>query len=171
MKQAEGAREVLIVTGRGNHSYRAACPSCAKPFRRLLAYLSTRGSWKTTASIRRGRSPFALHQCALAARVATDTPVNCRRRSLDPPTLEGLSATTREQLRVLAIGHAARHWAIRDAIAAVRARRDAFASACSSRHRFRTPRPRTRARRCFRRPLRARSSDSTTISGESARRA
>jgi len=42
MKQAEGAREVLIVTGRGNHSF-ARVPVVREAVQRLLAYLSTRG--------------------------------------------------------------------------------------------------------------------------------
>src|SRR4029434_5867410 len=42
MKQAEGARVVLIVTGRGNHSF-ARVPVVREAVQRLLAYLSTRG--------------------------------------------------------------------------------------------------------------------------------
>ena len=42
MKQAEGAREVLVVTGRGNRSVDRT-PVVREAVRRLLALLSTRG--------------------------------------------------------------------------------------------------------------------------------
>jgi len=42
MKQAEGAREVLVVTGRGNQSF-ARVPVVREAVRRLLSFLSTRG--------------------------------------------------------------------------------------------------------------------------------
>ena len=104
MKQAEGAREVLVITGRGNGSF-ARVPVVREAVRRLLGLLSTRG----VVEEHREHSPgsFAVRLAPLSAATArraisttepppTDTPVL--------PTLDGLLPETREQLRLLATG-------------------------------------------------------------------
>ena len=103
LKQAEGAREVLVVTGRGNQSY-ARVPVVREAVQRLLAYLSTRGVVEHHSEHSPGS--FAVRLLPLSAAVRrrdaeanpTTAPV------LDPPTLDGLSPAIREQLRVLATG-------------------------------------------------------------------
>jgi hypothetical protein len=103
MKQAEGAREVLIVTGRGNQSV-GGVSVVREAVRRLLGYLSTRGV--VTDHSEHSPGSFAVRLAplhALAARRSAETP-NVVEPPLDPPTLDGLSAETRDQLRVLASG-------------------------------------------------------------------
>ena len=103
MKQAEGAREVLIVTGRGNQSY-ARVPVVREAVQRLLAYLSTRGVVEHHSEHSPGS--FAVRLLPLSATVRrrdTETaPATAPAR--DPPTLDGLAPATREQLRMLATG-------------------------------------------------------------------
>ena len=100
MKQAEGAREVLVVTGRGNRSADRV-PVVREAVRRLLAQLSTRGvvenhSEHSPGSFAVRLAPF---QAAHARRAESgDVP----EQAPPPPTLDGLSAETRDQLRVLA---------------------------------------------------------------------
>lgn len=102
MKQAEGLREVLVVTGRGNQSV-GGVPVVREAVRRLLAFLSTRGvvvehsEHSPGSFVVRLASLNAAH--ARRAQGGHDMPV-----PLDPPTLDGLSDVTREQLRVLATG-------------------------------------------------------------------
>lgn len=103
MKQAEGAREVLIVTGRGNQSY-ARVPVVREAVQRLLAYLSTRGVVKHHSEHSPGS--FAVRLLPLSAAVSrrdAHTPP-ATAPVLDPPTLDGLAPATREQLRALATG-------------------------------------------------------------------
>jgi hypothetical protein len=102
MKQAEGAREVLVVTGRGNQSY-ARVSVVREAVQRLLAYLSTRGVVEHHSEHSPGS--FAVRLLPLAAAVRsrhTTTPSIAP--ALDPPTLDGLTPATREQLRALASG-------------------------------------------------------------------
>ena len=103
MKQAEGAREVLVVTGRGNQSF-GRVPVVREAVRRLLALLSTRGVVEDHSEHSPGS--FAVRLLPLKAsttRQASRASTVLEPR-LDPPTLEGLSETTREQLRILASG-------------------------------------------------------------------
>ena len=103
MKQAEGAREVLIVTGRGNQSY-AQVPVVREAVRRLLSYLSTRGIVADHSEHSPGA--FAVRLLPLTAAVArpsTEVPAAAEPR-IDPPTLDGLTPETRDQLRILASG-------------------------------------------------------------------
>jgi hypothetical protein len=101
MKQAEGAREVLIITGRGNQSV-ARTPVVREAIRRLLGLLSTRG----VVSDHSEHSPgsFAVRLTPLSAASArpaatdADTPLP----AINPATLDGLSDETRAQLRILA---------------------------------------------------------------------
>jgi len=102
MKQAEGAREVLVVTGRGNQSF-GRVPVIREAVRRLLSYLSTRGvvadhSEHSPGSFAVRLLPLGASGSRQAASSASAAVVT------DPPTLEGLSADTRDQLRVLATG-------------------------------------------------------------------
>jgi len=103
MKQAEGAREVLVVTGRGNQSV-SGVSAVREAVRRLLAYLSTRGVVAEHSEHSPGS--FAVRLAPMSAAVgrrAADTP-NVVAPAPDPPTLDGLSPATREQLRLLASG-------------------------------------------------------------------
>jgi hypothetical protein len=103
MKQAEGAREVLIVTGRGNQSF-AQVPVVREAVRRLLSYLSTRGVVADHSEHSQGS--FAVRLLPLSAAVArpsTDREAQAEPK-VDAPTLDGLTVETREQLRVLASG-------------------------------------------------------------------
>ena len=103
MKQAEGAREVLVVTGRGNQSY-GHVPVVREAVRRLLGYLSTRGVVADHSEHSPGS--FAVRLLPLSAAVArpsADTTAPAEPK-VDPPTLDGLTADTRDQLRVLAAG-------------------------------------------------------------------
>jgi len=102
MKQAEGARDVLVITGRGNQSY-GRVPVVREAVRRLLALLSTRG----VVADHREHSPgsFAVRLAPLSAagapRAASGAPpVDA---PTDPPNLDGLTGETRERLRVLAV--------------------------------------------------------------------
>jgi len=103
MKQAEGAREVLVVTGRGNQSF-GRVPVVREAVRRLLGILSTRGVVEDHSEHSPGAFAVRLKPMnAGVARPAGRAPDVAEPR-LDPPTLEGLSATTRDQLRTLASG-------------------------------------------------------------------
>jgi len=102
MKQAEGAREVLVVTGRGNRSVDRT-PVVREAVRRLLALLSTRGvvtdhSEHSPGSFAVRLAPLGTAESRRTSEPAVATPV------LAPPTLDGLSDETRELLRVLAEG-------------------------------------------------------------------
>ena len=101
MKQAEGAREVLVVTGRGNQSF-ARVPVVREAVRRLLALLSTRG----VVAEHSEHSPGAF-----AVRLAPIAEANARRAVTTtdvtepveaPPTLDGLTDETRGLLHRLA---------------------------------------------------------------------
>jgi hypothetical protein len=103
MKQAEGAREVLVITGRGNQSV-GAVPVVREAVRRLISFLSTRGvvlehSEHTPGSFVVRLAPMS----AAVARRTSNTPETIA-APLDPPTLDGLTDATREQLRRLASG-------------------------------------------------------------------
>ena len=103
MKQAEGAREVLVVTGRGNQSF-AGISVVREAVRRLLGFLSTRGvvldhSEHSAGSFVVRIAPLNAATSRSASRAPETIAV-----PLDPPTLEGLSDVTRERLRVLAVG-------------------------------------------------------------------
>ena len=101
MKQAEGAREVLVVTGRGNQSF-AKTPVVREAVRRLLGMLSTRGVVEDHSEHSPGSFAVRLAplSAATARRAVTTSevvePVGA------PPTLDGLSESTRDQLRRLA---------------------------------------------------------------------
>lgn len=103
MKQAEGTREVLVITGRGNQSY-ARVPVVREAVRRLLAFLSTRG----VVAEHREHSPgsFTVRLAPLSAAVArrSDGAIASIAAPIAPPTLDGLAEETREQLRALAVG-------------------------------------------------------------------
>ena len=103
MKQAEGAREVLIVTGRGNQSF-ARVPVIREAVRRLLSYLSTRGVVADHSEHSPGS--FAVRLQPLSAAVARPTTgtTGAVEPKVEAPTLDGLTAETRDQLRVLAAG-------------------------------------------------------------------
>jgi len=103
MKQAEGAREVLIVTGRGNHSF-ARVGVVREAVQRLLAYLSTRGVVEHHSEHSPGS--FAVRLLPMTATVkGRETPSpSIAAPIVSPPTLDGLSPATRDQLRVLASG-------------------------------------------------------------------
>jgi hypothetical protein len=102
MKQAEGAREVLIVTGRGNHSF-ARVPVVREAVQRLLGYLSTRGVVEDHSEHSPGS--FAVRLLPMAAAVKRrETQTASAAPALSLPTLDGLSPATRDQLRVLASG-------------------------------------------------------------------
>lgn len=101
MKQAEGAREVLIVTGRGNHSF-ARIPVVREAVQRLLAFLSTRGVVEHHSEHSPGS--FAVRLLPMTAALKGREPQGVSKAVpvASPPTLDGLSPTTRDQLRVLA---------------------------------------------------------------------
>jgi hypothetical protein len=103
MKQADGAREVLVVTGRGNHSF-GGVSVVREAVRRLLGFLSTRGVVVDHSEHSPGS--FVVRLAPLTAAIARRAigPPETTAVPLDPPTLEGLSEITREQLRVLATG-------------------------------------------------------------------
>ncbi len=103
-KQIEGAREVLVITGRGNQSF-GGVPVVREAVRRLLDRLSARGV-VTDHSV---HSPGAFAVRLAPATSARSAPRHDRTGATEgdriaPPTLEGLSDGTREQLRVLAVG-------------------------------------------------------------------
>ena len=102
MKQAEGAREVLVITGRGNQSV-GRVPVVRETVRRLLGLLSTRGVVSDHSEHSAGS--FAVRLTPLGApgpRRPVDT--GALTPPADPPTLDGLSDVTRDQLRTLAVG-------------------------------------------------------------------
>lgn len=103
MKQAEGAREVLVITGRGNQSV-GAVPVVREAVRRLLGFLSTRGV--VTGHSEHTPGSFVVRLAPLSAAVArrTSRTPETSATPLDPPTLDGLTDATREQLRRLASG-------------------------------------------------------------------
>jgi hypothetical protein len=103
MKQAEGAREVLIVTGRGNQSY-ARVPVVREAVQRLLAYLSTRGVVEHHSEHSPGSFAVRLLPLSAAVRRRDTQTTPGTAPVLDPPTLDGLTPATREQLRALATG-------------------------------------------------------------------
>ena len=104
-KQIEGAREVLVITGRGNQSY-ARVPVVREAVRRLLNMLSTRGVVLDHSEHSPGA--FAVRLAPLnAGRAKPDVngvTTDDSSAALAPPTLDGLSDATREQLRLLAAG-------------------------------------------------------------------
>jgi Smr domain-containing protein len=101
MKQAEGAREVLIITGRGNQSV-GGVSVVREAVRRRLNYLSTRGVVTDHSEHSPGSFAVRLAPLNAAPRHQDETPNAME--PLDPPTLEGLSVETRELLRTLASG-------------------------------------------------------------------
>jgi hypothetical protein len=102
MKQAEGAREVLIVTGRGNHSF-ARVPVVREAVQRLLGYLSTRGVVEDHSEHSPGS--FAVRLLPMTAAVKRrETQTTPAAPAVSLPTLDGLSPATRDQLRELASG-------------------------------------------------------------------
>jgi Smr domain-containing protein len=103
MKQAEGAREVLIVTGRGNHSF-ARIGVVREAVQRLLGYLSTRGIVEHHSEHSPGS--FAVRLLPMTATVkGRETQSGSMAVPIvSPPTLDGLAPATRDQLRVLASG-------------------------------------------------------------------
>ena len=103
MKQAEGAREVLIVTGRGNHSF-ARIPVVRDAVQRLLAYLSTRGVVEDHSEHSPGSFAVRLLPMTAAVRRQDAQAAPITTPALSPPTLDGLSTVTRDQLRLLATG-------------------------------------------------------------------
>jgi hypothetical protein len=103
MKQAEGAREVLIVTGRGNHSF-ARIPVVREAVQRLLAYLSTRGVVEHHSEHSPGSFAVRLLPMTGAVKARDTQTASVAAPIVSPPTLDGLSPDTRDQLRVLASG-------------------------------------------------------------------
>ena len=104
MKQAEGAREVLIITGRGNGSF-ARVPVVREAVRRLLGLLSTRGVVEQHTEHSPGS--FAVRLAPLSAATARRPATTLEPAPMEPivpPTLDGLLPETREQLRLLAEG-------------------------------------------------------------------
>ena len=104
MKQAEGAREVLVITGRGNGSY-ARIPVVREAVRRLLGLLSTRGV--VEAHSEHSPGSFAVRLAPLSAATARRSVTTAEAAPAEapaPPTLDGLLPETREQLRLLAAG-------------------------------------------------------------------
>jgi len=101
MKQAEGAREVLVVTGRGNQSV-GKTPVVREAVRRLLGMLSTKGVVEDHSEHTPGS--FAVRLAPLSAATARRavTTSDATEPVGSPPTLEGLSEPTRDQLRRLA---------------------------------------------------------------------
>jgi hypothetical protein len=103
MKQAEGAREVLVVTGRGNHSF-GGVSVVREAVRRLLGFLSTRGVVVDHSEHSPGSFVVRLAPLNAAITRRATGPLETTAVPLDPPTLEGLSEITRERLRALATG-------------------------------------------------------------------
>jgi hypothetical protein len=99
MKQAEGAREVLVVTGRGNRSPDRT-PVVREAVRRLLGLLSTRGVVAEHSEHSPGS--FAVRLVPFGSGAFRPTTVEPVQPVLPAPTLEGLSVDTRDQLRILA---------------------------------------------------------------------
>ena len=103
MKQAEGAREVLIVTGRGNHSF-ARIGVVREAVQRLLGYLSTRGVVEHHSEHSPGSFAVRLLPMTTTVRGRETQSGSMAVPIVSPPTLDGLSPETRDQLRVLASG-------------------------------------------------------------------
>lgn len=103
MKQAEGAREVLVVTGRGNQSF-GRVPVVREAVRRLLSFLSTRGVVEDHSEHSPGAFAVRLKPMNAGLPRQAARTADVVERPMDPPTLEGLSDTTRDQLRILASG-------------------------------------------------------------------
>ena len=103
LKQAEGASEVLIVTGRGNHSF-ARRPIVREAVQRLLAYLSTRGVVEHHSEHSPGSFAVRLLPMTATLKGREAPAASVAVPVASPPTLDGLSPATREQLRVLAAG-------------------------------------------------------------------
>ena len=103
MKQAEGAREVLVVTGRGNQSV-GRVPVIREAVRRLLNYLSTRGVVADHSEHSPGSFAVRLLPLNASGSRQTTSAAPVAESTWDPPSLEGLSPETRDQLRVLATG-------------------------------------------------------------------
>ena len=103
LKQAEGAREVLIVTGRGNHSF-ARIGVVREAVQRLLAYLSTRGVVEHHSEHSPGSFAVRLLPMTATVRGRETQSGSMAVPIVSPPTLDGLSPETRDQLRVLASG-------------------------------------------------------------------
>lgn len=103
MKQAEGAREVLIVTGRGNHSF-ARVPVVREAVQRLLAYLSTRGVVEQHSEHSPGSFAVRLLPMTATVKGRETQAASVAAPIMSPPTLDGLSSDTRDQLQVLASG-------------------------------------------------------------------
>lgn len=103
MKQAEGAREVLIVTGRGNQSF-GRIPVVREAVRRLLGLLSTRGIVVDHSEHSPGSFAVRLGPLNAAAVRPDGSETETTEPPLAPPTLDGLAEETRAQLRVLAEG-------------------------------------------------------------------
>jgi hypothetical protein len=103
MKQAEGVREVLVITGRGNQSV-GAVPVVREAVRRLLAFLSTRGVVVDHSEHTPGSFVVRVAPLSAATVRRPASSADPREAPLDPPTLDGLAEATRERLRVLATG-------------------------------------------------------------------
>ena len=102
MKQADGAREVLVVTGRGNQSF-AGVPVVREAVRRLLGLLSTRGVVEDHSEHSPGSFAVRLVPVGAAAARRPVTTTDATEPVVAPPTLEGLTEATRDRLRVLAM--------------------------------------------------------------------
>ena len=100
-KQAEGIREVLVITGRGNQSV-GQVSVVREAVRRLLVALSARGVVADYNEHTPGS--FAVRLLPLREAVArrSGAPVHADPPVLEPPTLDGLSEPTRQRLRALA---------------------------------------------------------------------
>ena len=103
MKQAEGAREVLIVTGRGNHSF-ARIPVVREAVQRLLALLSTRGVVEHHSEHSPGSFAVRLLPMTASVKARETRPNSTPVHIASPPTLDGLLPSTRDELQVLASG-------------------------------------------------------------------
>lgn len=100
LKQAEGAAEVLVITGRGNQSV-GGVSVVREAVRRLLNMLTTRG----VVAEHREHSPgsFVVRLLSLAAASGhRPASVLAIEPLVGPPTLDGLSEDTRGRLRALA---------------------------------------------------------------------
>ena len=101
MKQAEGAREVLVVTGRGNQSF-ARVPVVREAVQRLLALLSTRGVVAEHSEHSPGSFAVRLAPISEANARRAVTTTNVTEPVAPPPTLDGLTDETRDLLHRLA---------------------------------------------------------------------
>ena len=101
MKQAEGAREVLVVTGRGNQSF-ARVPVVREAVRRLLGMLSTRGVVAEHSEHSPGAFAVRLAPISAASARRDVTTADVAEPVVPPPTLDGLTDETREMLQRLA---------------------------------------------------------------------